>query len=277
MTLRDFIHAAGRPLTRALLHPLWRRQSPVAWTYLQLYLLGKRLSEGRELSTLRSLIVPGMVIADIGANVGFYTFEMARCVGPTGRVLAFEPDPFSFHLLQRRLSQAPAVNVEPYQLALGHETARAVLYCSAYNRADNRLSPSHAEPHVEACDAQIRRLDDVLREIGHVRIDAVKVDVQGNEANVLRGARTTLEAGVSWIWLEFSPEHLRGSGQDPVTFLETLGELGMDMLQLTEQASLQPVTDVREYTRKMGSSYGDIVLMSPNWRQRTSEMPHSRD
>jgi len=112
MTLRDFIHAAGRPLTRALLHPLWRRQSPVAWTYLQLYLLGKRLSEGRELSTLQSLIVPGMVIADIGANVGFYTFEMARCVGPTGRVLAFEPDPFSFHLLQRRLSQAPAGNVE---------------------------------------------------------------------------------------------------------------------------------------------------------------------
>lgn len=276
MTLRDSIHAAGRPLTRALLHPRWRRRPAVAWTYLQLYLLGKRLTERRELSTLQSLIVPGMVIADIGANVGFYTVEMARCVGPTGRVLAFEPDPFSFDLLKGRLRHAPASNVEPYQLALGNETARTVLYCSAYNRADNRLTRSHAEPHVEACDAHIRRLDDVLREGSHVRIDALKIDVQGNEANVLRGARETLDAGVSWIWLEFSPEHLRAAGEEPVAFLENLGGLGMDMLQLTDDATLQPLTDVREYTRKIGSSYGDIVLMSQSWRERISKTPRQR-
>jgi FkbM family methyltransferase len=275
MTLRDSIHAAGRPLTRALLHPRWRRRRSVAWTYLQLYLWGKRLTEGRELATLRSLIAPGMVIADIGANVGFYTFEMATCVGPTGRVLAFEPDPFSFQLLKGRLSRAPTEQVDAYQLALGNETRRGLLYCSAYNRADNRLSPSHAEPHVEACDAQIRRLDDVLRETRHA-IDALKIDVQGNEANVLRGARETLDAGVSWIWLEFSPEHLLSAGEEPAAFLESLAELGMDMLQLTEDASLQPLSDVQEYTRKTGSSYGDIVLISQTWRKRISKTRRSR-
>src|SRR5262245_25118529 len=228
MTLRDSIHAAGRPLTRALLHPRWRQRPSIAWTYLQLYLLGKRLTERRELSTLQSLIVPGMVIADIGANVGFYTCEMAACVGPTGRVLAFEPDPFSFQLLTGR--QRRAANVDAYQLALGNETGHALLYCSAYNRADNRLSPSHAEPHVETCEAHIRTLDDVLRETSHVAIDAMKIDVQGNEANVLRGARKTLDGGVSWIWLEFSPDHLRGAGEDPAAFLESLGALGMQML-----------------------------------------------
>ena len=247
----------------------------MAWTYLQLYLLGKRLTERRELSTLQSLILPGMVIADIGANVGFYTLEMAASVGPTGRVLAFEPDPFSFQLLTGRLRRAAAVNVEPYQLALGNETGRALLYCSAYNRADNRLSPSHAEPHVETCEAQVRTLDDVLHETGHVAIDALKIDVQGNEANVLRGARETLGAGVSWIWLEFSPQHLRASGEDPAAFLESLDMLGMDMLQLTEDAGLQPLNDVREYTRKMGSSYGDIVLISQVWRERISKTRRS--
>ena len=276
MTLRDSIHAAGRPVTRALLHPRWRRRPSVAWTYLQLYLLGKRLTERRELSTLQSLIVPGMVIADIGANVGFYTFEMAASVGPTGRVLAFEPDPFSFQLLKGRLIRAAAVNVEAHQLALGHETARTVLYCSAYNRADNRLSPSHTEPHVETCEAQVRTLDDVLRETRHVAIDALKIDVQGNEANVLRGARQTLDAGVRWVWLEFSPDHLRGAGEDPAAFLENLGALGMEMLHLTENASLLPVTDFREYTRKMGSNYGDIVLMSQSRRERISKTPRSK-
>lgn len=275
MMLRDSIQAAGRPLTRALLHPRWRRRPPVAWTYLQLYLLGKRLTESRELSTLQSLIAPGMVIADIGANVGFYTLEMAACVGPTGRVLAFEPDPFSFQLLTGRLRRA-AENVEAYQLALGNETGHALLYCSAYNRADNRLSPTHAEPHVETCEAQVRTLDDVLRETKHEAIDALKIDVQGNEANVLRGAKQTLDAGVSWVWLEFSPDHLRGSGEDPVAFLETLSGLGMELLHVTETASLQPLTDPREYTRKMGSNYGDVVLISHAWRERIWKTPRSR-
>jgi FkbM family methyltransferase len=276
MTLKDSIHAAGRPLTRALLHPRWRRRRSVTWTYLQLYLLGKRLTERRELSTLRSLIVPGMVIADNGANVGFYTCEMATCVGPTGRVLAFEPDPFSFQLLQRRLSRAGTLNVEAHQLALGNETARTMLYCSAYNRADNRLTQSHAEPHVEACEAHIRRLDDVLRETRQGTIDALKIDVQGNEGNVLRGAQKTLE-GVSWIWLEFSPSHLRAAGEEPAALLECLGVLGMDMLQLTEDAMLQPLTDLHEYTRKMGPSYGDIVLMSPSCRERIAKRSRARN
>ena len=79
-----------------------------------------------------------------------------------------------------------------------------------------------------------------------------------------------------WIWLEFSPEHLRGSGEDPAAFLENLGALGMEVLHLTEDASLQPVTDFREFTRKMGSNYGDIVLMSQSWRERISKTPRSR-
>src|SRR3954469_7285720 len=147
MSLRDWIHAAGRILTRALLHPRVRHLPLMAGTYCRLYLIGKRLTDRRELSTLRSLIRPGMVIADIGANVGFYAVEMAKCVGPRGRILAFEPDPLTFGLLQDRVNRASLDNVETYQVALGGTSGRAALYCSSYNRADNRLSPSHTESH----------------------------------------------------------------------------------------------------------------------------------
>ena len=276
MPLRDSIHKAGRPLTRALLHPRWRQRPFFAWTYLRLYLLGKRLTEGRELATMRSLIEPGMVIADIGANVGFYTLEMAHCVGPTGRVLAFEPDAFSFHLLQDRLTRRHIANVDAYPIALGNQTARSTLYCSAYNRADNRLGHPHAERHVESCDVELRRLDDVLLEGRHAGIDALKIDVQGNEASVLRGARSTLDAGVSWIWLEFSPDLLRAAGQDPEGFLESLRALEMDLLLLADDGSLQPLTDTREHMRKIGAGYGDIVLMSRGWRERRSQPPLAR-
>src|SRR5262245_33403425 len=111
-TTRDAAQAAGRLVTRALLRPQWRNHALVKTTYLRLYLLGKRLTGRHGLGAIRSLLSPGMVVADIGANVGFYTFEMAAAVGPAGRVIAFEPDPFSADLLEARKARAGAENVE---------------------------------------------------------------------------------------------------------------------------------------------------------------------
>jgi FkbM family methyltransferase len=262
MILRDCIHAVGRLLTRFLLHPRWRNSAYMSSAYLHLYLLGKALAERRELTRLRSLIVPGMVIVDVGANVGFYTLEMAAWVGPGGRILAFEPDPVNYRLLQTRVAKAMFTNIDLYRVALGDETGHATLYSSAYNRADNRLSRSHLERHVEVCDVELHTLDEFLvaRDI-HV-IDALKIDVQGSEFNVLRGALKTLHAGVRWMWIEFSPGHLRGAGSDPERFLENLGELGMDMFELTDDGQLRPVVNFREHTKKVGSTYGDLLLMS---------------
>ena len=262
MILRDSVHAAGRVLTRGLLHPQWREFAPMSWTYLRLYLLGKRLTERRELATLRSLITPGMVIADIGANAGFYALEMAECVGRSGRVLAFEPDPFNFGLLDRRARSAPLGNVDAHQLALGDEAGQAVLYCSAYNRADNRIGQSHEEKHVESYTVQVRTLDEFAASKGLAKIDALKIDVQGAEARVLRGAAHTLAAGLQWLWVEFSPDHLRGAGVDPAGFLQNLAGYGMDVFEVTDAAELRPLTDYAEHTRKMGAGYGDVVLLA---------------
>ena len=232
----------------------------MAGIYCRLYLIGKRLTDRRELSTLRSLIRPGMVIADIGANAGFYALEMATSVGPRGRILAFEPDPFTFCLLQERVNQSPVKNIETYQVALSDTSGRAALYCSAYNRADNRLSPSHIESHVEVCEVDVRRLDEFLSG-RDIHIDGLKIDVQGNEEHVLRGAEATLRRGVRWIWIEFSPVHLRGSGSDPERFLERLGGLGMDLFEVRERGNLEPLTNFVAHTKKIGSSYGDLVLL----------------
>lgn len=260
MTFRDSVQAAGRVLTRALLHPRWRQLAPVANSYLTLYLAGKRLTEKREMALLRTLVEPGMTIADIGANVGFYAVQMGQWVGAGGRVLAFEPDPFTFELLRRRTSVAAPANLEVRQFALGEARGTATLYCSAYNRADNRVGQRHDEPNVEAIQIEVRTLDEYLAERGLPGVDALKIDVQGLEAQVLRGAEQTIRR-VRWIWLEFSPDHLRGAGTDPEAFLESLGALGMKVFEVTEHGTLEPLTDYRAHAKKIGSSYGDLVLM----------------
>ena len=229
-------------------------------TYLNLYLAGKRLTEKRELALLRTLVERGMTIADIGANVGFYAMQMGHWVGASGRVHAFEPDPFTFELLRRRAAAAAPPNIEVRPFALGGARRTATLYCSAYNRADNRVGQRHDEPNVEAIEIQVRTLDDCLAERGLATVDAMKIDVQGHEAKVLRGAQKAIERGVRWIWLEYSPDHLRGAGTDPEQFLESLGTLGMDLFEVTERGTLEPLRDYRAHARKIGAGYGDVVL-----------------
>jgi FkbM family methyltransferase len=247
-------------LTRALLDPRWRDRRPVRWTYVNLYLLGKRLVEHSELAVVRRLTAKGMVILDIGANVGFYAVRMANWVGPTGRVLAFEPDPFCFNVLQERSRKSRHANIQPYPVALGENIGKATLYCGAYNRSDNRLHASHGEPHVEQHVVDVWPLDAFLARIGSEKIDALKIDVQGAEEAVLRGAQATLRGGgIKWIWIEFSPSHLRGAGTDPLRFLEHLQELAMEVFEVDER-ELRAITQLREYERRIGAGYGDLVL-----------------
>src|SRR5262245_26188994 len=95
-----------------------------------------------------------MVIADIGADVSFYTIKMTSNVGPSGRILAFEPDAFSFGLLQSRIKRAGVNNVE-----LGDKTA-VRFSIAAYTTVHNRLSKSHREPNVEASEVLAFALDE---------------------------------------------------------------------------------------------------------------------
>src|SRR5262249_51704610 len=155
MILRDWVHAAGRVLTRGLLYPRWRDRRSVSWTYVQLYRLGERVTQQEERKALPTLVKPGMGLSDIWGQCGFLTIKMASKVGVSGRIFAFEPDAFSFGLLQYRIRSAGAKNIEAHQLAIGDKTGPAVLYSSTYNRADNRLSKSHRESNVEANEVQV--------------------------------------------------------------------------------------------------------------------------
>ncbi len=263
MILRDSVHAAGRVLTRGLLHPQWREFAPMSWTYLRLYLLGKRLTERRELATLRSLITPGHGHRGHRGQRGFLRARDG-CSASAAPGASSRSNPI------RSISACsigvpvprPWANVDAHQLALGDEAGQAVLYCSAYNRADNRIGQSHDEKHVESYTVQVRTLDEFAASKGLAKIDALKIDVQGAEARVLRGAAHTLAAGLQWLWVEFSPDHLRGAGVDPAGFLQNLAGYGMDVFEVTDAAELRPLTDYAEHTRKMGAGYGDVVLLA---------------
>jgi FkbM family methyltransferase len=243
------LQSGGRWATRALLGERLRERRWSRALYLRLYLFAKSIAERRQREFVATLVGPGQVVLDVGANVGFYTRLFAARVGTTGAVHAFEPDPLSRELLVRRCAGLPQVTV--VASAVGATAGTAVLHTSTVNRADNRLHASHAPAEAgERIEVTVTTLDEHCARNGLGRVDAVKLDVQGFEVAALRGFRDGL-AGLrpAHLLIELSPEHLRGAGSDALELLALLSGAGYDLLGFDSAHRPSPIADAAAFAR----------------------------
>lgn len=193
--------------------------------YLTAHLVGKRLLDGRELRALADLAQPGMVVCDVGANVGITTVAFAQRVGPLGRVLAFEPEPFNAAVFRRHLERAPFQTVTLFEMGLDERAGMRQLHVNRACRADSRIVPGGATPPPGTLNVPCDSLDSVLERLNVSRVDLIKIDVQGFEPFVLRGMRRTLanNPGIQVV-LELYPEGLGEHGHNAQSLLATLFE-----------------------------------------------------
>lgn len=136
----------------------------------------------------------GMTVLDIGAHHGLYTLLASKKVGAAGRVAAFEPSPRERAQLQRnvKINFCSNVGIEAY--ALGGERAQTDLYVvSGGEDGCNSLRPPIAASSAAPMSVAVRRLDDWMEERKMERVDFIKLDVEGGERDVLRGAEKLLE------------------------------------------------------------------------------------
>ena len=142
--------------------------------------------------TLRRMVQSGMVVYDVGANVGFFTLLMRRFVGESGQVFAFEPDPEMFGELSRNVTRNGCRNITTVHAAVWSSTG-LVRFC----RADPMQSPSRGTGSVSAnatddvVISQSVSLDEFAE--GAPAPDLIKCDAEGAEVEVFRGARRLLE------------------------------------------------------------------------------------
>ncbi len=183
--------------------------------------------EPLERDLLEKLVRPGMTVVDIGANIGIYTLLFARWVGPGGRVLAFEPDPDNFALLQKNIRQNGYGNVTVYPFAVSNRIGTSKLFVSNINRGDNRLRPFRDQDTI--LEIKITTLDAVTADVSGP-VDLVKMDIQGGEYEVLEGMTRTLKRNPQIVFVtEFDPQ-----------FLREFGHSGEDFLNLVRQGGLRP-------------------------------------
>ena len=178
---------AGRSATVRLRgFPLRFRFDPSPVHGRLLYYRG--LCEERLILKLRQLLKPGMTFIDVGANEGLYSVIAGHCVGPSGKVLAFEPQ----HALAERfwenirMNRLGNVTLEP--VALGRTEGTATLFqISARDiHATLRLRPDERSVGPEVA-VNVRTLSRVQQEHGITSVGGMKIDVEGSEIDVLEG------------------------------------------------------------------------------------------
>jgi FkbM family methyltransferase len=189
---------------------------------------------------LRAHVAAGEVCVDIGANIGAYALQLARWVGPGGRVIAFEPNPEAAEVLERHVKMngiERQVTLVP--AAVGAEPGVAVLHAAG---ADGMSRLGVPNP-VVARDTRPVRVSvtslDAYCEANELAPQWLVVDVEGFEADVLRGARRTLRRGsVRAIVAEFHPSVWTTRAGAPDGMRELLEDLHLAAAPLADQSDL---------------------------------------
>jgi FkbM family methyltransferase len=138
-----------------------------------------------ERETLARELAGGGVFFDIGANAGVYTFAVAAACGPAVRVESFEPDPELCTRLRYNLALNQLAQVHLNQLALGRAEGTATLVAGAGNKGENRVETETGGAKPSGTTVAITTLPAFLLRENITKIDALKIDVEGFEVDVL--------------------------------------------------------------------------------------------
>jgi FkbM family methyltransferase len=137
---------------------------------------------------LRQLLRPGWTVVEAGANMGIHTMVLAKLVGPTGTVYAFEPQRPIFQILCGNMAINGILNVHCRSEALGQEADTVVMPRINY-AADNTFAGLNLEGHKDGERIPVVTIDSLQL----TRCDFIKADVEGMELAVLKGAAETIK------------------------------------------------------------------------------------
>lgn len=215
------------------------------------------------------ILAPGDAMIEVGAHVGYVSVIAAALVGPTGRVVAVEPNPANFE----RLSHHKALN-RLDQLVLHHAAASAAVGTATFHlNADNDGGHALWDVRRHADNAKSRAapqaitvptvtVDSLAGAIGERRLRLIKVDTEGAEHLVLSGARETLAAARDLLVVaELNDLGLRLLGEDQVSLRSLMRGLGYETFRMPVGVDL-PVW-IPEATRIVSDFVENLLFARP--------------
>lgn len=198
-----------------------------------------------EADLLTSLVGPGDVVVDGGANIGALTLALAQAVGPTGIVAAFEPQRLTFHCLVANCALNSVTQVMPYQMALGRE--RGMLVCPPLDLHQVNNVGGLALGGAGTPNTTVVPLDDFHLPTVHL----IKLDLEGMEGEALAGSTETIARCRPLLYVEADREEKR-----PALEAQLL-DLGYRLY-----AHHPPLYSPDNFRGEQGNAFGEIVSIN---------------
>jgi len=206
----------------------------------------------------RHLCRPDTVVVDVGANFGYFSVLAASVIGNrgSGRVFAFEPNPKLADLLRRNIeinwSIAPVIF---QQAAVADTPGELTLYVPKGHGANASLSPPEGVESI-AVTVPAVRLDEALPP--ELAVDVMKIDVEGHELSVLRGARSVIgrSPGIHII-MEWSRKQMLQAGIEPAAVLAELEGFTPHLIELGSA----PLANPQTMDWLLGQEYIDVLFV----------------
>jgi FkbM family methyltransferase len=214
--------------------------------------------EARDMALLRPYVAPDTWVIDVGANIGFFTQPFAQWVSGSGRVIALEPEDTNARQLQRRLTQARLVQkVECIQAAVSDTPGEALFMLNPAHPGDHKLDTGSGQGVL----VPVTTIDTLVAERQTPHVSLIKVDVQGAEMHVLRGAEHTLQTQHPVLYLELDDQGLRQFGSHAGALLEWCAARGYASHIITQQTVSPPLPVETVVGHAQEQGYIDVLML----------------
>jgi len=216
------------------------------------YLAYKVLLEAGPVGRLQAYVTPNSWAIDVGANIGMFALRFARWVGDDGHVIAIEPEAQNFASLRRRIdASGDAPRITAIQAVAAEVPGVLYLDVNSDHPGDHKIG-QHGLPTTAVT------LDGLSAEHGEPIVSLIKIDVQGAEMRVLRGAIGILERCRPALFIEVDDAALRKQGSTAPELFSRLTGLGYRAYRLRRFGPAQTIaaTDIG------AGNYQDVLFLN---------------
>lgn len=180
-----------------------------------------------------SLAKPGATVIDVGANFGYYSIMLAKKLRFDCRIFAFEPFPSTFELLERHVRMNSLDHVVfPQHAAVSDHVGEAAIHAWNGDEVNSGAATLSAGPDSkgvvlpDAAVVPITTIDAFCETAGLRKLDLIKIDAEGVEEQVLRGATRTISTMQPAVMIELHPRMLSRAGSSPKRLVDMLSGMG---------------------------------------------------
>ncbi|MFX1449346.1 MAG: FkbM family methyltransferase [Promethearchaeota archaeon] len=210
-------------------------------------------------NAIARFLKPGMVALDIGANIGSHTLPMAKIVGTKGKIIAFEPMKWALKKLKRNITLNNFNNIIIENIALSDKTEFKEVWFRSSWTVDNTIINDANIPH----EVQMETLDKYINTHHLKKVDFIKIDVDGYEFKVLRGAIETLKKFKPTMVVEIGDYTLKEVGDNLEDLIEFLFSLGYKIYDVNHYKIYKNVESIIQSIGDLSTKTINVVVHHP--------------